>query len=159
MPGTWQGLSRVSLDVKGVVPHGYRTRRLPVNLWEVLMCMWFQSSLGAGQWDSPPLCLLRGPYGLQGSVLQASSPRVHGESFIFPRRPDNPRARRLLGRKMPRSMIVPTSLRAEEANLSARLLCGVAGNLALFPSLAIAMACPLRLPEIGLLHTVQVCLG
>lgn len=92
-------------------------------------------------------------------MLRASSPRVHGESFIFPRRPGNPRARHLLGRKVPPSVIVPTSLRAEEAKLSARLLCGVAGNLVLFPSLAIAMACPLRRPEIGLLHTAQVCLG
>lgn len=79
-----------------------------------------------------------------------------GKSYTFPRRDDSSCTQFAQQENAP-SARIPKFLRAGGANLSARPLHGVAGKLALFPSLAIAVSYLMGPAEICLLDTVQVC--
>lgn len=71
------------------------------------------------------------------------------KSYMFHRRPDSSCALGSFSRKMLAS--------PRDADLSAKPLHEVVGNLALFLASAIAVSCPLGPPEICLLENVQVC--
>lgn len=152
MPSTWQRLNKslfgcwenYTWQAAGQAPW--------VNLWEVLICVWLERLLRVGWRDPlPPLCILGTPEHLQySSVLRAQRLLVcMTKSYMFHRWPDSSCALGLFSRK-----ISPST---RDADLSAKPLHEVVGNLALFPTSAIAVSCPLGPPEICLLENVQVC--